>query len=476
MPESAQVRYATCAMRLALATLALAAATCCYGAPVAAQAPSNYYNTVNATSAATLRTTLHAVIDDHTRFPYTSGGTDTWDILEDADQDPNNSSRILDVYRNASFAKAGGGNSNYNREHVWPNSYGFPNNGGTNYAYTDCHHLFLCDDNYNQARDRRVFDNGSSGWNEYTTTSNGGVGGGSGSFPGNSNWQTTSNSPGGWQAWNDRKGDIARAMFYMDIRYEGGNNGSSGVAEADLRLTDNTTLISQSATGSNQLIAYMGKLSVLVQWHQQDPVDSKEMARNNAIFGYQGNRNPFIDNPIWADCIYGNQCSTPSSARAPEVWINELHYDNSGVDIGEFVELAGRAGENVNSWMLIAYDGTTGNAYRRVNLRGTFANQQNDFGVLSFAFPMLQNSTDGLALVTSQGVVMQFLSYEGAFQASNGAASGKTSSNIGVSESSSTPAGFSLRLTGTGNRYTDFSWQPAFPNSAGTINQNQQFQ
>ncbi|MGK0204631.1 MAG: hypothetical protein ACI9S9_003716, partial [Planctomycetota bacterium] len=162
--------------------------------------------------------------------------------------------------------------------------------------------------------------------------------------------------------------------------------------------------------------------------------------------------------------------------RAPEVWINELHYDNSGIDVGEFVELAGRAGENVNSWMLIAYDGSSGNAYSRVNLRGTFANQQNSFGVLSFNFPALQNSNDGLALVTSQGVVMQFLSYEGAFQAGNGAASGKMSSNIGVSESSSTPTGFSLRLTGTGNRYTDFSWQPAFPSSVGTINQSQQFQ
>jgi endonuclease I len=456
-------------MRSALAILALTAVT-------AAQASPTYYNTVNATSAATLRSTLHVIIDDHTRFPYTSGGTDTWNILEVADQDPSNSSRILDVYRNASFAKAGGGNSNYNREHVWPNSYGFPNDSGTNYPYTDCHHLFLCDDNYNQARDRRLFDNGSGSWNEYTTASNGGVGGGSGSFPGNSNWQTTSNSPGGWQVWSDRKGDIARALFYMDIRYEGGTNGGSGANEPDLRLTDNATLISQSATGSNLLIAYMGKLSMLVQWHQQDPVDSKEMARNNAVFSYQGNRNPFIDNPAWADCIYANQCGTPTNVRAPEVWINELHYDNSGVDVGEFVELAGRAGENVNSWILIAYDGTSGNAYSRVNLRGTFTNQQNNFGVLSFNFPALQNSTDGLALVTSQGVVMQFLSYEGVVQANNGAVSGKVSTDIGVSETSSTPTGFSLRLTGTGNRYTDFSWQPAFPSSVGAINQSQQFQ
>lgn len=465
----AQVSYAIGAMRFAFALLGLAAAP-------AAQPPTNYYNSVDTSSAATLRSTLHAVIDDHTRFPYTSGGTDTWDILKNADQDPSNSSRILDVYRNASYAKASGGNSNYNREHVWPNSYGFPTNGGTNYPYTDCHNLFLCDISYNSARDRRAFETGSGSWSEYTTVSNGGQGGGSGSYPGNSNWRTTSNSPGSWQVWNDRKGDIARALFYMDIRYEGGNNGGSGAAEPNLILTDNLSLITQSATGNNLLTAYMGKLSALIQWHQQDPVDAKEIARNNAIFGYQGNRNPFIDDPSWADCIYSNQCGTTNNTRAPEVWINELHYDNSGVDVGEFVELAGRAGESVNGWLLIAYDGTTGNAYSRVNLRGTFADLQNDFGVLSFGFPNLQNSTDGVALVTSTGVVMQLLSYEGSFQANNGAAEGLTSTDIGVSESSSTPAGFSLRLVGSGEAYGDFIWQTAFPQSSGAVNANQQFQ
>jgi len=456
-------------MLAVLATLILAAVA-------TAQAPGNYYNSVDTSSAAQLRATLHNVIDDHTSFPYTSGGTDTWDILEDADEDPNNSSRILDVYRNTSYSKAGGGNSNYNREHVWPNSYGFPSNGGTNYPYTDCHHLFLCNISHNGARDRRVFDNGSGSWNEYTTVANGGQGGGSGTFPGNSNWQTNSNSPGSWQVWHDRKGDIARAMFYMDIRYEGGNNGNSGAPEPDLRLTDNVSQIWQSATGNNESIAYMGKLTVLLQWHQQDPVDAKEMARNNAVFGYQGNRNPFIDNPTWVDCIYSNQCGTTSTGRAPEIWINELHYDNTGTDTGEFVEIAGRAGENVNNWMLVAYDGTTGNAYARAHLKGTFANQQANFGVLSFDFPNLQNGTDGIALVSPSGVVMQFLSYEGSFQANNGAANGKTSTDIGVSQSSTTPIGHSLRLSGTGSSYAAFTWQPAFANSAGTINTAQQFQ
>ena len=113
--------------------------------PAVGQIPSGYYDSVDTTNAATLRQTLHDVIDDHTRFPYTSPSTDTWDILEAADQDPSNSNNILDLYRNTSIAKEGGGNSFYNREHSWPKSYGFPNDNNSNYPYTDCHALFLCD-------------------------------------------------------------------------------------------------------------------------------------------------------------------------------------------------------------------------------------------------------------------------------------------------------------------------------------------
>ncbi|MCK5945608.1 MAG: endonuclease [Planctomycetes bacterium] len=455
-------------MRLAASILALTAAA-------ATQAPAGYYSAVDTSSPAQLRATLHAVIDDHQRFPYTAGSTDTWDVLEDADQDPSNASRILDVYRNASYAKAGGGNTNYNREHVWPNSYGFPNDGGSNYPYTDCHHLFLCNISYNTQRDRKPFDNGNAGWIEMTTQANGGQGGGSGVYPGNSNWRSSSNSPGGFEVWTDRRGDIARALFYMDVRYEGGNH-QNGSSEPDLILTDSTSLITNSATGNNESIAYMGKLSVLLQWHAQDPVDAKEMARNDAVFAYQNNRNPFIDHPEWVACIFQGQCNTTSATREPEVWINELHYDNSGADQNEFVELAGRAGENIDGWMLVAYDGATGRAYGRAALRGTFADQQNGTGTLSFAFPGLQNGVDGIAVVTSTGAVMQFLSYEGTFTATNGACAGLTSVDIGVSEDASTPVGFALRLSGGGTGYAQFAWQPPFPQSPGAVNVGQTFQ
>ncbi len=100
---------------------------CCLSLALA-DPPPGYYGSVDATNSAALRATLHAIIDDHTRFPYTSSNTDTWDILELADQDPNNASRIIDVYKNASILKFGGGNGPYNREHTWPKSFGFPDN------------------------------------------------------------------------------------------------------------------------------------------------------------------------------------------------------------------------------------------------------------------------------------------------------------------------------------------------------------
>jgi len=277
-------------------------------AQASAQAPPGYYASVDSSTAASLRSTLHQVIDDHQRYPYTSSNTDTWDILEQAQQDPSNSNRIVDVYRNASYSKEGGGNSNYNREHTWPKSYGFPNDNSSNYPYTDCHVLFLCDGGYNSARSNKPFRNASSGDDEWSTVSNNGIGGGGGGFPGNSNWTYGSFTQGGWQVWRERKGDVARAMFYMDLRYEGGSHSSTGANEPNLILTNNESLIDSSNTGDNENVAYMGMLSVLLQWHAEDPPDDFERNANNVVYSYQGNRNPFIDHPEWVDCLFVDNC------------------------------------------------------------------------------------------------------------------------------------------------------------------------
>lgn len=270
-----------------------------------AQIPSGYYDSVDTSSSAAMRATLHEVIDDHLRFPYTSGSTDTWNILELAQENPSNSNEIVDVYLNENYTKQGGGNSDYNREHPWPKSYGFPNDGSSNYPYTDCHVLFLCNDSYNSSRSNKPYDNCTSSCTERTTVSTNGAGGGSGVYPGNSNWTTT----GKWETWTERRGDVARALLYMDVRYEGGTHGNTSANEPDLILTDNLSLISASNTGSNESVAYMGLLSVLLQWHAQDPPDDFERNGHDVVFSFQGNRNPFIDHPEWVDCIFNGSCT-----------------------------------------------------------------------------------------------------------------------------------------------------------------------
>jgi len=451
-----------------------------------AQAPPNYYQSVDATSAATLRATLHEIIDDHQRFPYTSTATDTWNILELADENPTNSSKILDVYRNGSYNKAGGGNNKYNREHTWPKSYGFPNDGSSNYAYTDCHHLFLCNSSYNSSRSNNPFQTGDASWTEKTTFSNAGQGGGSGTYPGNSNWRSSEF----WQVWGSRKGDVARALLYLDVRYEGGTHGVTGHAEPDLVLTDDLNLVAASNTGSNIGLAYMGLLDTLLQWHADDPVDVKEADRNDAVYFHQGNRNPFIDHPEWVTMVFGSGSGGGGGGGGTGgggggggtgptggAWINELHYDNKGGDRNEFVEVAGPAGLDLSGWTLVGYNGNGGEAYKTVTLEGVIPNQEGGVGAVAFDFSGLQNgSPDGVALISDAGEVIQFLSYEGAFTATNGPAAGVASVDIGQSETSNTRRGHSLQLGGAGSSYADFTWQSPRNDTPGQLNENQSIQ
>jgi endonuclease I len=279
-----------------------------------ADPPPGYYDTADTSSPAALRASLHDIIDDHTRYPYTSTATDTWDILELADEDPNNINNILDVYLNASIEKFGGGVGPYEREHTWPKSYGFPNDNSQNYPYTDCHHLFLCDPSYNSSRSNKPFRYCDAACSEKPTLYNNGQGGGSGVYPGNSNWTSGQYTAGTWETWIGRRGDVARAQLYMDVRYEGGTHGVTGAAEPDLILTDNEALIDACNTGSNESVAYMGMLSVLLQWHLEDPVDDVERWRNDVVYSFQDNRNPFIDHPEWVDCVFNGNCGCTTPA------------------------------------------------------------------------------------------------------------------------------------------------------------------
>lgn len=449
-----------------------ATATLVVSSGVSAAIPSGYYDAVNTSSASTLHDSLHAIIDDHQRFPYTSSATDTWDILEEADENPADPSKIITIYRNATYTKEGGGNSNYNREHTWPKSYGFPDDGSSNYPYTDAHHLFLADSGYNSSRSNKPYAECDSGCSEKITTSTNSRGGSASE----SNWTTGSGATGSWETWSERKGDAARALMYLAVRYEGGTHSSTGVSEPDLILTDNRSLIANSNTGDNLNVAYMGLRSTLIQWHKDDPVDDFERRHNEAVYANQGNRNPFIDHPEYVRCVFENNCSTSSGSSSTNVWINELHYDNVRSDQNELVELAGPANTNLSGWKLVAYNGNGGSTYKTTSLSGTISNQQNGFGTLSFSMSGLQNgSADGIALIDSTGNVVQFISYEGTLTATNGDASGITSTDIGVAETSSTKVGYSLQLSGSGQSYSDFTWQSPASSTAGSLNNGQSF-
>jgi hypothetical protein len=158
------------------------------------------------------------------------------------------------------------------------------------------------------------------------------------------------------------------------------------------------------------------------------------------------------------------------------VFLNELHYDNDGADTGEFFEVAGPAGTDLAGWSVELYNGSTGGSYGDVALAGVLPDQDGGFGTVAFPRAGIQNgSPDGLALVDPSGTVVLFLSYEGSFAASDGPAAGLTSTDIGVGEGSSTPAGFSLQLAGTGSSYGDFTWQAPQEETPGLPNTGQRF-
>ena len=233
---------------------------------------STYYQGINTQSGDELKSLLHAIIANHHKYSYRC----VWDILKEADEDPTQSNNIILIYTRRSHQKddrdSGGSNLDaWNREHLWAKSHGFPSS--SRHAYTDAHHLRPADKSVNSSRGNKDFDNGGSVHSECDLC------------------KADSDS---WEPPNEVKGDIARAMFYMALRYEGTDGGTP-----DLELVDRMT-----GTGE----PHLGKLCTLYAWHQNDVVSAAERQRNDVIYSWQGNRNPFIDNPLWLDRIWGSEC------------------------------------------------------------------------------------------------------------------------------------------------------------------------
>ena len=166
-------------------------------------------------------------------------------------------------------------------------------------------------------------------------------------------------------------------------------------------------------------------------------------------------------------------------------FINEFHYDNSGSDVGEFIEIAGLAGTSLSGYSLALYNGnpTQLNVYNTINLSGTFADLGAGYGVLSFAASGLQNGgagsagePDGIALVGPDNSLLQFISYEGVLTAASGPAAGITSVNVGSGVfEDGTRTGTSIGLIGTGTQLSDFTWAIISDDTPGAINAGQTF-
>ena len=235
--------------------------------PTPTTSTGTYYAAAAGKSGEALKTALHGII---------SGGVTTlsydavWNALKATDQDPGNPANVILVYSGTSRSKTlnGGDAGDWNREHVWAKSHGdFGTAAGPG---TDLHHLRPEDVRVNAERDNKDFDTGGTA-----------VAG----APGN---RTDADS---WEPRAAVRGDVARMIFYMAVRYEGGDAGP------DLEVDD--------AVGSGSA-PRLGRLSALRQWHAQDPPDAFERRRNELIFtAYQHNRNPFIDHPEWVTAVFG---------------------------------------------------------------------------------------------------------------------------------------------------------------------------
>jgi len=247
---------------------------------IQAQIPDGYYDAAEGLSGNELKSALHNIIDNHDEYSY----NDLRDfILKNTDEDPDNSSNVILIYSGISRSKNdfGGSLGDWNREHVWAKSHG--DFGNSPPAGTDAHHIRPSDVQINSLRGNLDFDLGGD---------------------------AVPNCPGckrdgdSFEPPNRVKGDVARMIFYMATRYEGGSG------EPDLEVVDKVNTYPNPEHG---------KLSELLDWNMQDPPDDFEKNRNDVIYyQYQENRNPFIDHPDYVNAIWGNPEAVSSS---PELTI-----------------------------------------------------------------------------------------------------------------------------------------------------------
>jgi endonuclease I len=243
------------------------------------QQPVGYYNGTEGLQSDALKDRLHEIIRGHSSLSYNFSKY----VLYSSDADPMIPGNVILVYtgRSQDGMDYGVGGNFLNREHVWARSHG--DFSGRLPMDSDVHNLKPADATANNARSNLDFD-----WSEI-------------SHPAAPECKYT---PGvSWEPRDVVKGDIARMIFYMDTRY-GGFDGEI-----------NLTMVDEVKTSP---LPEHGKKSALLQWSRTDQPDQFERNRNDVIFRFQKNRNPFIDNPQFVELIWGY-------ASLPEFTISNIH-------------------------------------------------------------------------------------------------------------------------------------------------------
>jgi len=271
------------------------------------QSSDNYYATATGTGAQ-LKTQLYNIIKGHTVLSYDG----LWEAFESTDARPGNSTVVWDMYSDVPTGTPPyqfffgtdqcGSYSNegdcYNREHSWPSSWF----GDAAPMYTDLFQIVPADGYVNGQRANHIY----AKVNVSSWTSLNGSKRGSCATPGYSGTV--------FEPIDEYKGDFARNYFYMVTRYENlvvswaGNN-----------------VVEDILNGTTWPAFESWYLNMLGQWHTNDPVSAKEIARNNAVYALQGNRNPYIDHPEWVYSVWG--VGTPSS-QEPSAYPSDFSAHN----------------------------------------------------------------------------------------------------------------------------------------------------
>ncbi|MCB0497096.1 MAG: endonuclease [Cyclobacteriaceae bacterium] len=258
-----------------------------------AQIPAGYYTTANGKTGYELKTALYNIIKDHNAQGY----GDLWDLYPNSDAKPNG--KVWDMYSDVpggtpayeyTFITDQCGNYSsegdcYNREHSFPKSWF----NDASPMYTDAFHIVPTDGYVNGKRGNLPF--GEVGTATFTSTNGSKVG--------------VSNYPGYtgevFEPIDEYKGDFARGYFYMATRYE------NVIASWETNNTNGDAMLD----GTSDHVFEDWALSMLIEWNNADPVSQKEIDRNDAVYDFQGNRNPFIDHPEYVASIWGGSTSTP---------------------------------------------------------------------------------------------------------------------------------------------------------------------